>query len=340
MPDLVDSSFNIKTTPPTRPIYMGKRKFLGLKDLVVSFYAQKCQFQCTYCNLPVKSHPDSLSADSIKEQIDWVFSEFADSLSSFQQFSVGNEGSIIDQSRFPAEAMDYLLERTRELTALEVLSLETRPEYISVDIIQHIRQRVTTPKIDVTIGFETQDDHLREVILKKSIRKKNFESKVKLLGELGVRLTCYVLLKPSPTMTEEEGISEAVASIEYLANICQQHGVELVIYLNPVYAAKGTPLAEAFRIHNYKPVRIQSVVEVIAEAREFNVPIYTGLWTESNAFSGGDYTIHPDYRPEIREAIRQYNLTQDFNLLTPYITQLKPDLLGEYVPLIARHTDH
>ena len=310
----------LATSPQARPIYAGKRTFLGLLDLVVSFYAQACQFECAFCNLPMKSHPETLPADAIRRQVDWIFEEFAEHLPYFRQLSVGNEGSILDRSRFPQPAMDYLLERARALTALEVLSLETRPEFISADALEAVRRRLPVPTLDVTVGFETQDDHLREVTLKKNIRKKTFEARVKLLGEIGVRLTSYVLLKPGPAMTEEEGIREAIATVAYLAGICQRHGVELVVYLNPAYAARGTPLAEAFLANHYQPVRIQSVMQVIVETRHLQVPVYTGLWSEDNAVGGGNYTVHHDYDPAIRKAIKDYNKRQDFSLFEPFIS--------------------
>lgn len=307
-----------------RPIYLGKRTFLGLKDLVIAFYAQKCPFQCSYCSLPTKSHPEPLPVIQIKQQIDWSFEQYANELSSFQQLSIGNEGSILDRERFPKEAIVYLLEQAQAISSLKVLSLETRPEYILPATMEEIFHLTHADIVDVTIGFETQDDYLREVILNKTIRRKTFESKIKLLGEMGVRLTSYVLLKPGPTMTEQEGVKEAILTIEYLAEVCQKFGTDLVIYLNPVYVAKGTPLAKAFSLHQYKPVRIQSVVQVIAETHYLNVPIYTGLWSENNTDGYGDYTVHKDYQPEIRNALKQFNKTQDFDLLQPF-HQIKLD---------------
>lgn len=318
--------YTLKEFP--RPVYVGTRTFLGLKDLVVSFYAQKCQFKCTYCNLPTNSHPEPLSVNKIKQQVDWLFENYQDSLHTFQQLSVGNEGSILDPQRFSEEAFDYLLDRAKDLTALQVLSLETRPEYISATRMERILSRTQADLVDVTVGFETQDNHLRQVILQKSIRRKTFENRIKLLGELGIRLTSYVLLKPGPSMTEAEGVQEAVATVEYLAEICQRFNTALVIYLNPVYAAKGTPLAEAFLLNQYQPPRIQSVVEVIAATKYLNLPVYTGLWAEDNEIVGGNYTYHANYQPEIRSAIFQYNKTQDFGLLMPYI----PDRVSTMMP--------
>jgi len=301
------------------PIYVGKRTFLGLKDLVVSLYTQKCQFQCSYCNLPQKSHPAPLDAAAIKQQIDLVFKDNQAILSTIHQFSVGNEGSILDPQRFPKTALDHLLSQTYRFPALQILSLETRPEYIKAPLMAEIQRVTKVPLLDITIGFETQDDHLREVLLKKTIKKKLLEQKIKLLGAMGIRLTSYVMLKPGPTMTEQEGIEEAIKTIEYLAEHCRAANVNLVIYLNPVYAAKGTPLAEQFALHRYRPPQIQSVVQIIAATQHLNVPIYTGLWSEHNAEENGDYQSLATYQAEVRHAVKQYNKHQNFSALRPFV---------------------
>jgi radical SAM enzyme (TIGR01210 family) len=307
----------------SRPIYLGKRTFFGLKDLVIAFYTERCPFRCAYCNLPAKSHDGPLATDWIKQQIDWSLEQYADELDGFQQLSVGNEGSILDRKRFPSEAMTHLLQQAHSLSSLQILSLETRPEYISVANLRAILDLTSASVVDVTIGFETQDDHLRQVILNKSITRKTFEARVKLLGEMGVRLTSYVLLKPGPTMTEEQGIREAILTIHYIAELCDRHCTDFVIYLNPAYAAKGTPLARAFAVHQYRPPRIQSIVEVIRETRPLDVRIYVGLWSEGNAEGHGDYTTHEDYQPEIRTALKQFNKTQAVSVLQPYFDQLQ-----------------
>ena len=117
------------------PIYHGKRTFLGLKDLVVSFYTEKCQFSCSFCDLSSRSSEESVSEKSIIKQIHWVFDQYADEIQQFEQLSVGNEGSILDKNRFFEVAMEYLLERAKEMSQLHVLSLETRPEYIRAPIL-------------------------------------------------------------------------------------------------------------------------------------------------------------------------------------------------------------
>lgn len=316
---VVSATVQIENPPPPSPIYVGKRTFLGRRDLVVSFYTERCQFKCTYCNLPASSHPEPLDKGAIAAQIEQLMAEHAAELGTFQQFSAGNEGSILDPHKFPREMLDRLVEQTAQMPNLEVLSLETRPEYIKYPLLQAIQQRSHAAQLDITIGFETQDDHLREVVLKKTISRKILEQRIALLGDLGVRLTSYVMLKPGPWMSEQDGIDEAIATINYLYQQCQRAGVELIIYLNPVYAATGTPLLQQFILHNYRPPLIQSVAQVIAATRSLGIAIYTGLWSEQNAVAQGDYRSRGAHDEALRRAIKHYNQHQDYQVIASFI---------------------
>jgi radical SAM enzyme (TIGR01210 family) len=296
---------------PTRPIYHGKRTFLGMKDLVVSFYTQRCPFGCSFCGLHSRSSPHPVDSKDIERQVDWLFDHYAGEIETFEQLSAGNEGSILDPKRFPIDAFDYLIQRANAVNSLKVLSLETRPEYITGARLKEIRRSSNADMIDVTVGFETQDDELRNGVLKKHLDRRQFEETIVLLGRLGVRLTSYVMLKPGPTMTEEEGVHEAVGTMRYLADTCGKASTELVIYLNPTYVAEHSPLARAMKETGYRPPKIQSVVRTIIEAMNLDVPIYTGLWCENIAESGNDFTGRKDYDKRFRAAVKVFNKTQD-----------------------------
>lgn len=300
--------------PPTRPIYHGKRRFLGMKDLVVSFFTQRCQYRCSFCGLYCRSSPHPVSAEDIRRQVDWLFSQYDGEMGTFNQLSVGNEGSILDEKRFPPDAFTHLIQRANEVKSLKVLSLETRAEYVTERKMKAILKSSAAEKVDVTIGFETLDDRLRNGILKKHMHRKHFEEIIVLLGKLKVRLTSYVMLKPGPTMTEEEGIQEALATIRYLARKCHKAGTELVIYLNPTYVAENSPLAKMMKKTGYRPPRIQSVVRTIIGAKDLGLPIYTGLWCENISEAGNDFSGRKDYDEKFRAAVKEFNKTQDFSV--------------------------
>jgi archaeosine synthase beta-subunit len=309
-------------SPSRTPIYTGTRSFLGRADLVVSFYTRKCQFGCSYCALPLRSANEPVDVEDLNAQIDGVFERHADDLAPLRQLSFGNEGSALDAARFHRESLDHLLDHVDVLPTLELLSIETRPEYVKRDVVERIRARVPHLSLDVTVGFETQDDHLRQTVLRKSISRKIMEDRIELLGELDMRLTSYVMIKPAPRMTDAEGVREAVATIEYLLDRCTRATVELVAYLTPTYIAEGSDLQRAFGREDWKPPTIQDIARVIVGGNRVGVPVYTGLWSEGFAEEEGDYRGREGYDPELRAAIAELNRTNDFAVLEPFVSAL------------------
>lgn len=312
------------THDPAKPLYVGRRRFLGAPDLVISFYTTKCQFQCTYCALPTRSATGEVSAQQINAQIDHVFDGLADELGGFHQLSFGNEGSALDRRRFHRESLDHLLRRATSMDSLRVLSIETRPEYINRDYLQYVARTTHAPKLDVTVGFETQDDYIRQTVLRKKISRRVMEERVALLGAMGVRLTSYVLIKPAPRMTEEHGVCEAVATMEYLREICDRHGTELMIYLTPTYIAEGSYLQRTSEPGDWTAPTIQSIFEVVVAGHRMGLPVYTGLWSEELADESTDFRGREGYDPELRKAMVGFNRTRDFRHLEPFLPALAP----------------
>lgn len=305
---------------PNTPLYVGTRTFLGRRDLVLSFYTTKCQFQCTYCALPTRSATFEVTAGQINNQIDHVFDAKAGELDRFRQLSFGNEGSALDPRRFHRESVDHLLHRAREMENLEILSIETRPEYVKRDYLEHIARTTHAPKLEVTVGFETQDDLIRQTVLKKKISRRVMEDRVALLGAMGIRLTSYVLIKPAPRMTDEHGVREAVATMEYLKDLCDRYGTELTVYLTPTYLAEGSHLQQTTQPGDWTPPTVQGIFEVLLAGHAMGLPVYTGLWSEELADESTDFRGREGYDPELRKAMVRFNRDNDVSHLTPFVS--------------------
>ncbi|MFF2396048.1 hypothetical protein [Nocardia sp. NPDC058114] len=266
----------------------------------------------------MRSSTSTVSVADLNEQITGVFDDHQHHIGTFQQFSFGNEGSVLDPTRFHSYSLHHLLDHAASMESLEVLSLETRPEYISRGRLIDVRARTTASVIDLTVGFETQDDEVRQVTLRKKISRRMFEDRIALLGELGMRLTSYVLIKPAPRMSEEQGVAEAIATMEYLGEICDRHGVDLVIYLTPTYIAQGSHLQRVSRPGDWVPPKIQSIYRIAVAGHRMGLPVYTGLWSEGLADEENDFRGHTDYDPSLRLAMVNFDRTADPSYLEPY----------------------
>ncbi len=92
------------------PIYHRKRIFLGRKDLVISFFTRSCNYsKCSFCTLPTRSATKNISKDEINSQTKMILNFYGSSCKEFEQFSIGNEGSILNESTFPQDSLFYFI---------------------------------------------------------------------------------------------------------------------------------------------------------------------------------------------------------------------------------------
>jgi hypothetical protein len=160
------------------------------------------------------------------------------------------------------------------------------------------------------------------------------EDRVALLGALGIRLTSYVMVRPAPGMSEEHGVQEAVATVDYLREICSRHNVDLVVYLTPLYVAEGSYLQLTTDPSDWQPPTIQSVYRVVLAGLKAGIPVYTGLWSEGLAAEETDFTGRNGYDPAIRAAILEVNRGAGIEALQPYL-HLDGDADGKERPWLS-----
>ncbi|MEK6960950.1 MAG: hypothetical protein AABX47_07300 [Nanoarchaeota archaeon] len=276
--DLTNQLFNTSgnSVDPTKPLYHGTRQILGLYDLVVSFKTNRCSHSCNFCQYSMMSEETTVSKDQLIKQIEWMLTEYDSELRRLEQISVRNEGSVLNPRQFYPEALDYLITRVGDLPLLKKLHLETRLEYASEARLRELTGAIGPGiKLELAVGFETQDEHIRNTVLGKKLNLAIFEERVGLLGRQGVSLTAYVMLKPDPQMSEQEGIQEALKSVDYLADLCRRSETNLTIYVNPVFAAKGSKLAIEMELKGYTSPTRESINTVMAEANKKDIKIYT-----------------------------------------------------------------
>jgi len=170
-------------------------------------------------------------------------------------------------------------------------------------------------KVDITTGFETQDDYIRNKILNKGLSKKAFESKLRLLGSYRIGLTSYVMLKPSPFMDEQWGINEAKQTILYLEEISKKYHVDLNIYLNQTYIAKGSQISKKMHENGFSPPLISSVINIVQFCDQLNIPIYAGLSSEGLEESNETCRLNTPREIQAYRTLINFNKTQDNSIL-------------------------
>jgi len=298
-----------------QPISAFLRTTLGVPELVIALYTRRCRHQCSYCVLPNASAHSMVPAADIARQVDSALGLAAQQRSPIRRVSLGNEGSILDATTLPADQMEMVLRRCASHPGVSSIVLETRAEFATEQTLDQVQRWAAPCRLRLKIGLETADDELRNRILRKRMDRGRFEQAVRLMGERGIELSAYVLLKASPWHDDARGRADALATCDYLTRLCHEAGVGLELRVNSMYRAEGSRWSEWAVSAGWTPPSIFDLAEVLWRAAQRGVAVYAGLSEESLAAADGHYEARPDYVPRARELLEQYNETGDLTLL-------------------------
>lgn len=294
--------------------------------LFIVFYSQACRWSlCLGCSLPSKMSSQHVPYKDLIAQVDHVFAdpEVHAQRKSIKKVIVSNNGSVFDEVTYSSTALMYLLTQLNlQLPNLAVLTIETRPEFVDsaeLEFIARVLAEGETPTVlEVAIGFEVFDDHLRNKVFQKGMSLQTFEALVRRLSRHGFHLKCYFMQKPVPNMTDEEAVTDIQRAIDYLSAICTKYDVVINMHLNPTFVSAGTPLEDAFNRGEYKPPKLVDVARAARHAQNKNITLFIGLSDEGLAVPGGSFA-----RPEDESLIgslETFNRTQDHQILEDIVS--------------------
>jgi len=298
-----------------RPIAHRIRKTPLGRELVLSLYTKGCRYaRCSFCSLPALSAGEAaVSARDIRAQVDHALDSYpAKMLAPVQRVSVFNSGSVLDQRTLPTSALWHLFERLPELANLKLVCLDSRAEFIEAWELDGLLRRLDGIGLEVAVGYETQDERIRNRVLRKGLSEKTFQGLCALLASKGARLKAYVMVKPDPSMTERDGVEEAVRTLRHIAALGGSLKLAVCAHLNPTYVAKGSRLEREFRTRDYSPPRLWSVVDIISRMEGAGLPIQVGLDTEGLAVRGGTFRNCGLCDARVRKALEAFSGAQDF----------------------------
>ncbi|MBI5077150.1 hypothetical protein HZB94_02105 [Candidatus Falkowbacteria bacterium] len=297
--------------------------------LFIVFYTQACRWsRCTACNLPSLCSRFHVGYKDIRKQIDWVFAQelVMNQREKIRKVIVSNNGSVLDQETFSSNALMYFtLMANEHLPNMAVLSIETRTEYVESAELEFLSRAIkegdTPTELELAVGFEIFDDHFRNDVFNKGLRKEIFEKLARNMAEYQFRLKVYMMQKPIVEMSDAQAIFDIGQAAQYFGSIVRQHRdsgtgkarLKIDMHLNPTYVARGTPLEQAFLRGDYSPPRLRHVAYAALAVEKEPISVYIGLDDEGLAVPGGSFL-----RPEdesLRAALARFNILQDYDIL-------------------------
>ncbi len=275
-------------------LWKEKERFRGnLEDCLTAIITTRgCSWRkCYMCSYWSESR--ALSDEFLKSQLD----EVLDKLGEIRILKVFTSGSFLDEREMPAELRAYFLDRCREL-GVEKLIIESRPEFIDSKKLKDFKGL----QVEVGIGLETANDFIREHCINKGFSFSDFARAAEILKREGLRVKCYLLLKP-PFLSEREAINDLLESTEKVRNLAD------VISINLTNIQKGTLVEKLWERGLYRPPWLWSALEVLRNVSGEIIcdPVAGGKIRGPHNCGRCDR--------EIVSAIRLFSVTQDTSLL-------------------------
>ena len=187
-----------------------------------------------------------------------------------EKIAIFNGGSFFPNSELPDEFQHYVYEDIAARPTVKQLMVESCPSFIAEKKLLQAKEILGSTDLMVGIGFESQDDYVRNTLLKKGVDKNLFEKKVNMMQRLGIQVFVYAFLK-APGLTEKEALEETLKTIQYLHNL----GVD-EIALSCAFVPPGTYLEEKYKKGEFRPPWLWTILKIMETAQKNNWPLSVG----------------------------------------------------------------
>jgi archaeosine synthase beta-subunit len=192
-------------------------------------------------------------------------------LQKYPVLSLYNAGSLLAEPEIPFSAVEEIMGLVaRKLPDLKRVIIESKVEYVDKEKLRTLKNILgNRTQLALAIGFESQDDTVRNLCINKGCSKKLFENCIEFTGSEGLHSIVYLILKP-PFLTEREAIDEAVASTKYVSRV----GVSEINY-ETMTVESDTFVNLLYTQGQYRLPWLWSVADILKQVRPIATPFLT-----------------------------------------------------------------
>lgn len=168
-------------------------------------------------------------------------------------------GSFLDEKEIPKTVRSKIIGDLSKKT--KKVSVESRPEYITEEILSEIKNINDLNRFEIGVGLETADDFIKEKCINKNFTYKDYKKSVEKIKQYDFNLKTYVLIKP-PFITEKQCIQDAVGTVEKIKNFTD------TISFNPVNVQRNTVVDFLWKRNQYRPPWLWSIIKILRESKK------------------------------------------------------------------------
>ncbi|MBU1111336.1 MAG: hypothetical protein ABIG93_04365 [archaeon] len=186
----------------------------------------------------------------------------------FIHFDMLTLGNFYNDREISPNLRESLLESLAEVKGVKRVLTEARRQYITTEKLAEAKSCLREDQtLEYALGYETVNPDLRNEVLRKGTPEFHLDEALEMCSDAGVDFVSYVLIKPH-TLSEAEGIEEAVNTATHVLAKAEKYGVKARIAFEPVFVTKGKIIEELWENGEYRPPQLWSVAEVLIQTAE------------------------------------------------------------------------
>ena len=180
-------------------------------------------------------------------------------------------GSFINREELPLDAQNIIINFFTE-SYFEKLCIESRPEYIKPyqEKLKSFNSITGKKFIDIALGYESNNDIVRNVYLKKNITKKSYIEALSILKSIGIVSSTYILIG-SQFMKESVLKKTVIDSIIF----AWKNG-SVIVNIEIGCVQKDTPWERLYHKNKLKLPSLWTIREILLEISKISNKWYLG----------------------------------------------------------------
>jgi hypothetical protein len=303
----------IKPSPVNEPaaVWSGRdHQNGGVSDtLTIIFRTAGCRWGkiggCTMCGFVYDRATTPPTTADLEAQYEKALSK-ADRLDNFI-LKIFTSGSFLDEREISEEARIKLLHEMAEDPRISKVIIETRPEFVTKDVLEKCVSSLGDKPFEIAIGLETSSDNIRVRSINKGFTFASFEKAALTAEKAGVSVKAYLLLKP-PFLSEREALEDILKTIDDIADIVQ------TVSINLCNVQHGTLVEYLWERKQYRPPWLWSIVTILRKSKIKHPYLVITSDPVGAGSKRGPRNCKKCSR-EIADVIREFSLTQDTAVL-------------------------
>ncbi|MBD3195251.1 MAG: TIGR01210 family radical SAM protein [Candidatus Lokiarchaeota archaeon] len=271
---------------------------------------------CSMCGYIEDAAIDDIDQKLIIEQFEYAVQQKLEEIQNDSHnyaIKLFNSGSFFDEAEISPNTRLKIYKNITLIPNIKEVTVESRIEFINRKILEEMLDFLKYNYIEIGIGLETADDHIRNNYINKGLLYDDFLDVYELCKNMGIGIKAYLLFKP-PFMNEQAAIDECIYSIKKLIKI----GVN-TISINPMNIQRGSLVESLWHQKRYRPPWYYSLFKCLRKAlnpkdlkKTRIVCDPSGAGTRRGIHNCLDYECNNNMKQKLEEFV----LSQDLNALT------------------------